>query len=172
MQTKNKTMRIRNADISDLDRITEVEALCFPEPEAATRESLAERLRCYPGHFWVLEEKEQIVGFVNGLVTDCSHLEDRMYENASVHEEDGAWQMIFGVDTIPEYRNRGCATMLLKHVIKAAKQQKRKGIVLTCKEHLVHFYSKFGFKDEGISQSEHGGVIWHEMRLLFSEQDK
>ena len=40
-------------------------------------------------------------------------------------------------------------------------------VVLTCKERLVHFYAKIGFVDEGISESTHGGVVWHKMRLMF-----
>ncbi|MDO5520947.1 MAG: GNAT family N-acetyltransferase, partial [bacterium] len=43
----------------------------------------------------------------------------------------------------------------------------RKGLVLTCKERLVHYYATFGFVDQGISDSEHGGVVWHEMRITF-----
>lgn len=41
------------------------------------------------------------------------------------------------------------------------------GPVLTCKEHLLHFYGKVGFVDEGISGSTHGGAVWHKMRLTF-----
>ena len=75
---------------------------------------------------------------------------DEMYEDASLHNENGAWQMIFGVDTIPEYRCRGCAAALLNHVICEAKAQGRKGLVLTCKDKLVHYYAKFGFVSEGV----------------------
>lgn len=53
-----------------------------------------------------------MVGFVNGLVTDEPNLQDQMYEDAALHDERGAWQMIFGVDTIPSYRRRGCAGQL------------------------------------------------------------
>lgn len=52
-------------------------------------------------------------------------------------------------------------------MISDAREQKRQGLVLTCKEKLVHYYSKFGFEDEGISESKHGGVVWHKMRLTF-----
>ncbi|MEA3423416.1 MAG: GNAT family N-acetyltransferase, partial [Bacillota bacterium] len=31
------------------------------------------------------------------------------------------------------------------------------------KEHLVHYYSKFGFANEGISESAHGGAAWYDM---------
>ena len=52
--------------------------------------------------------------------------------------------------------------------IKAAKEQGRRGVVLTCKEKLVHYYAKFGFVDEGISGSTHGNVVWHQMRVSFA----
>ena len=52
-------------------------------------------------------------------------------------------------------------------VVDAGKQN-RKGLVLTCKESLVPYYSKFGFVDEGITdKSTHGNVLWHQMRLDF-----
>lgn len=102
-------MKIRRATIDDLDRITEVEALCFPPAEAASRESFEGRLTVFPNHFWVSEVDGKIVGFVNGFVTDEENLTDEMFADANMHNEKGAWQMIFGVDTIPEYQRRGIA---------------------------------------------------------------
>ena len=106
------------------------------------------------------------MGFVNGLVTDQAHLTDEMFARASLHDEHGAWQMIFGVNTMPAYRRRGYAGKILQQVIADAKQQQRQGLVLTCKDRLVHYYAKFGFVDEGICDSTHGGAVWHEMRLV------
>ena len=56
---------------------------------------------------------------------------------------------------------------MLERVIADARAQGRRGCVLTCKDALVHYYARFGFVDEGISQSTHGGVVWHDMRLTF-----
>ena len=160
-------MEIRTALPADLAQITEIENTCFPAAEAATRQSFARRLEVYPNHFWVLLDGETMVGFVNGLVTNEADLRDEMYENAAMHDENGAWQMIFGVDTLPAYRRRGCAEQLLRHVIQQSRQQGRKGLVLTCKSPLLHYYAKFGFVNEGISQSTHGDVRWYQMRLIF-----
>ena len=161
-------MNIRNGRISDVDELTAIEAECFPAAEAAERKSFEDRLKHYADHFWILEDDNgKIISFVNGMVTDEEHLTDEMYENASMHNENGAWQMIFGVNTLPEYRKKGYAETVLRRVIDDAKKQGRKGLVLTCKEKLIHFYGKLGFVDEGVSDSEHGGVVWHEMRLTF-----
>ena len=144
-------MRIRTATPADAAALAAVEAACFPPAEAATAAEIADRLAHYAGHFWILEEDDgTVVSFVDGMVTDEPKLRDEMYENAALHNEDGAWQMIFGVNTLPAYRRQGCA-----------------GQVLECKDALVHYYARFGFVDEGISQSTHGGVVWHDMRLTF-----
>lgn len=160
-------MEIRTASMSDLAALAQVEAACFPPAEAASEQALRERLARYPGHFWLLEDEGVLVGFVNGMATDQEHLTDEMYQNAALHSEAGAWQMIFGVNTLPAYRRRGCAEALLRRAIADARAQGRKGLVLTCKDRLVHYYAKLGFVDEGISPSQHGGAVWHEMRLTF-----
>ena len=160
-------MEIRTATMADLAAVTHLEAICFPAAEAASEESFAQRLTCYPNHFWLLMDEDRVVAFVNGLVTDELCLRDEMYDNAALHDDNGAWQMIFGVDTHPDYRRRGCAGRLLNHAIAQSREQGRKGLVLTCKEKLVPYYSKFGFVSEGISQSTHGDVVWYQMRLTF-----
>ena len=159
---------IRTAVMSDLDAVASVEAECFPPAEAATKEEFAERLRYYGDYFWLMFEDEKLIAFVDGFVTDEKDLTDEMYEKASMHNENGAWQMIFGVNTLPEYRKRGYAGELIRRAIADARQQSRKGLVLTCKERLIAYYAKFGFVDEGVSEkSTHGNVRWHQMRLTF-----
>ena len=161
-------MNIRTATIKDLEAVTSVEAECFPPAEAATREELAERLKYYADHFWLMFDHEKLIAFVDGFVTDEPDLYDEMYEKASMHDESGAWQMIFGVNTIPAYRRRGLAGQLLERAIEDARNQGRRGLVLTCKDALVSYYSKFGFKNEGVTdKSVHGDVVWNQMRLTF-----
>lgn len=164
---KGETMRIRKATMEDLMAITKVEEQCFPAAEAAKEKDFKERLTYYPDHFWLLFDEDTLVGFINGMVTDKENLTDEMYENASMHKEDGQWQMIFGVNTIPEYRRQGLAAKIMERVIADAKEQNRKGLVLTCKEKLIHYYAKFGFENEGVSESVHGNVVWYQMRLKF-----
>ena len=161
-------MTIRTAQMEDIDAITAVETECFPPAEAATREEFAERLKYYKDHFWLMFNEGHLVAFVDGMVSNQKDLTDEMYEKADLHEEQGDWQMIFGVNTIPAYRRCGLAEQLLKRAIADAKAQGRKGLVLTCKDRLVHYYAKFGFTDEGVSEkSTHGNAVWHQMRLTF-----
>lgn len=161
-------MHIRTASLADAAALAAVEAACFPPAEAATAAEITDRLAYYADHFWLLEEDDgTLVSFVDGMTTDEPTLRDEMYENAALHDEDGTWQMIFGVNTLPAYRRQGFAGQLLKQAIADARKQGRLGLVLTCKDALIHYYASFGFVNEGISPSVHGGVTWYQMRLTF-----
>ena len=160
-------MEIKLGSVNDAKAVAAVEAACFPAAEAATETELTDRLRHYGSHFWLMLDGEKLIGFVDGMVTDQTDLTDDLYEQAHAHNEQGGWQMIFGVNTLPEYRRQGVAAALLERAIFDAKAQSRKGLVLTCKDKLVHYYAKFGFVSEGVSGSTHGGVVWYQMRLTF-----
>ncbi|MBQ8935268.1 MAG: GNAT family N-acetyltransferase [Oscillospiraceae bacterium] len=161
---------IRTAVPADLDGLATVEETCFPPEKAASRETLQRRLERYSGHFLLLLEEERLIGFINGFVTDSPDLTDDMYTHAELHNENGAWQMIFGLNTLPEYRRQGCAAQLLRRMIEDAAAQGREGLVLTCRDELIHYYAKFGFMNEGVTaKSTHGGVRWNQMRLRFGD---
>lgn len=161
-------MKITYAEEKDTAAIAAAEAACFPPAEAATEQEFVERIKYYGNHFWLLYDADKLIAFVDGFVTDEPDLTDTMYENACMHNENGAWQMIFGVNTLPAYRQHGYAGELIQKAIADAKEQGRKGLVLTCKDRLVHYYAKFGFVDEGVTdKSTHGNVAWHQMRLTF-----
>lgn len=158
---------IRTATIADLEAIARVEAECFPAAEAASKEEFQQRLERYADHFWLMFEGEQLISFVDGFVTDLPDLTDEMFADSTMHDESGAWQMIFGVNTIPSYRRQGCAGQLIERAIADARQQGRRSLVLTCKKEKIHYYAQFGFADEGVCDSTHGGAVWHQMRLTF-----
>ena len=161
-------MKITHASMEDLGAVAAVEAACFPPAEAAAEKDFVDRIQRYGNHFWLMFDGDKLIAFVDGFVTDEPDLTDEMYENAALHDESGAWQMIFGVNTLPEYRKRGYAGELIRCAIEDARQQGRKGLVLTCKERLIHYYASFGFMDEGVTEkSTHGNMVWHQMRLTF-----
>lgn len=161
-------MEIRHATKHDISAISEVEAKCFPPSEAASEKAFTERIENYGNHFWLMYENDKLIAFVDGFVTNESDLTDEMFANAAMHNENGAWQMIFGVNTLPEYRNNGYASELLRRAVDEAKEQGRKGVVLTCKDKLLPFYARLGFVDEGVTdKSTHGNAVWHQMRIIF-----
>ena len=150
-------MEIRHATKHDISAISEVEAKCFPPSEAASEKAFTGRIENYGNHFWLMYENDKLIAFVDGFTTD-----------ATMHNENGAWQMIFGVNTLPEYRNNGYASELLRRAVDEAREQGRKGVVLTCKDKLLPFYARLGFVDEGVTdKSTHGNAVWHQMRIIF-----
>lgn len=156
-------LEIRTAQLEDLDQIATLEQRCFLPEEAAGRESIRNRLKTFPNHFWLLEHNGLLVSLVDGMVSDQKHLSDEMYDDAKMHEEDGRYQMIFGVETDPDYAGRGYASLLMKQVIRDCIDDSRKGIILHCKDEYIPFYAKLGFVLEGEADSTHGGKKWNLM---------
>lgn len=160
-------MNFRNATVQDIDVIHAIEDICFNPNEAASLESFRARISVFPQHFWLLEVDGTIIGYINGMVTDNETIVDEMFSVAELHNEQGKWQSIFGLAVVPEHRKSGYAGKLIHFLIEKSKEQKRTGITLTCKEYLVGYYEKFGFKDLGVSASVHGGEVWHDMTITF-----
>lgn len=156
---------IHKATPADLDLVIHIEATCFPLAEAAPREAFKERLDRYAGQFLIAFDGDTPIGFIDGFVTDDEVLTDEMFADASLHNSNGAWQMIFGLNTMPKYRNRGVGGQLIEAFIELAREENRKGVILTCKEEKIPYYAKFGFVNEGASTSDHGGAKWYQMRL-------
>ena len=160
-------MRIRTADLSDLKEIARVEAACFPAAEAATEEEFEKRLTFYKDHFWLMFEEEKLIAFVDGMVTNQETISDDLFADASKHNPTGDWAAVFGLNVLPGFRRHGYAAKLVEKFIAEAKNEGRRGCILTCKEHLLHYYARFGFVNTGVSASVHGGATWYDMRLVF-----
>lgn len=159
--------KIRKVLPEDLDEVVFVESVCFPPAEAAGRSELEERIQGFPDSFFVAETDGRIIGFINGAATDSSVITDEMFETIHLHNPDGAYQSIFGLDVLPEYRGRGIASALMKQLIEAAREDGRRGLILTCKDRLLPYYERFGYRNRGISASVHGGAVWYDMILEF-----
>ena len=160
---------IRLAKEDEINEIIKIEEICFPPSEAAKKEDFIERFKTFPENFIIAENKEEnkLIGFINGCTYDEPKLPDELYHNVKLHNKNGDYQTVFGLDVLPNYRKQGVAENLMKYLINLSKKRNKKGIVLTCKQYLIHYYEKFGFKCQGISQSTHGGAQWNDMVLLF-----
>ncbi len=158
---------LRAATAADLDAIAAIENACFPAAEAASRDSFAQRLAVFPAHFWLVEQGGALVGFLNGAVLEGEVIDDACYHDANCHNAGGAFQAVFGINTLPEHRKQGIGGMMLRAMIADAKAQSRKGCILTCKDSLRAYYESFGFVCMGRSASTHGGAVWNDMILRF-----
>lgn len=156
---------IRPAGTADLDAVAAIEEACFPAAEAATRESLKERLAAFRHSFLIAEKDGIPVGFINGCVTAQRILTDDLYESTVHHDDAAANVMVFGLDVIPKEQHHGIAAQLMQAYIALAKEQHKALITLTCKKRLIPFYEQFGYVCEGKSTSIHGGAVWYNMTM-------
>ena len=80
---------------------------------------------------------------------DISLKTDEMYENASMHQENGAWQMIFGVNTLPAYRNHGYAADALQVMFDYARDflglKQLYANIAASNKASIHLFQKSGF---------------------------
>ena len=147
--------------------LADIESRCFSAATAASRGQIEARLAAFPDCFLLAEADGVPVGFINGARADEPALPDAMYHDTALHRPGGAWQTVFGLSVLPPYRRRSVAGRLLEAFIELARKRGCDGVVLTCREPLIHYYERFGFVDRGVADSAHGGEIWYDMRLTF-----
>lgn len=156
-------LTIRNVKMEDLQELIIIENQCFTKEEAATEEAFKQRIQIIPDSFFVAVKDGKILGLVNGPVIEKSFITDDLFTDIKENPASGGYQSILGLAVLPHYHKRGVASALLAHLDKEAKTKKRKTITLTCKADLIPFYEKHGYQNHGISNSEHGGVLWYNM---------
>lgn len=160
---------LKQAILDDLDLIYQIETTCFPVQEAASYQSLKDRLEVYPEGFEIFYKDQQPIGYIGGLKNNQCELPDKMYEDASLHQKNGNYQMIFSVCILPEYRRCGYARKMVKAYVEK-RQEDVNGFILTCKDHLIPFYESCGFKFIQVSTSTHGNAKWNDMVIDCSRE--
>lgn len=162
---KLPSLTVRPAKPEDLDRCAEVEAACFPPEQAASREAIRSRIAAYPETFLVGEQNGSLVGYAMGPVIDAPVIADEMFADASCHHPGAPYQSVFSLAVHPDFQRRGYGRVLLEALIERARQDGRRGVILTCREEKLAYYRSFGFQNQGVSASIHGGVVWYDMTL-------
>jgi len=157
---------IREVQQRDLNSIAEIETLCFPKEEAASHNSFKARIATFPESFLVAEYNGLLIGFINGCITNSPVIYDELFTTTEHHILGGKNLTVFGLDVLPKYRRQGIAAQLMNHFILLAKSTGRKGVILTCKAPLLHYYQSFGYVNNGVSKSTHGGAEWFDMALV------
>jgi ribosomal-protein-alanine N-acetyltransferase len=118
---------IRVATADDLERILEIERLCFDPPW-----SLNQFLASLKGLFFVIEEEEEILGFLVGCT--CEIARRAIIMRIAVH---------------PGHRHRGLATRLITAALEEFRQMDMNTVELDVdivKNGAIKLYEKFGFK--------------------------
>jgi len=156
---------IRSANVSDLERCFEIENDAYAGEEAATKEKVLKRIQTYPEGFIVLENEKEIIGFINSGATHKVELSDEEFKELIGHDPDGKYIVIMSVVIHPNYQGKSFTSLLMKNFINAMQAMGKTEIYLICQTELINMYAKYGFIHLGESDSDHGGLSWHEMSL-------
>lgn len=156
---------IRHVNAADLDRCYIIETLAYEGDEAATREKIATRIATWPDGFIVAEVDGQVAGFINSGAAFEVQMSDEAFKELIGHDPAGPNVVIMSVVVHPDYQGLGLAKRLLGEFIERMRAQGKATIHLMCKERHIPLYAGFGFAYIKPSESDHGGMAWHEMIL-------
>ena len=160
---------IRIVKEQDLDRCFEIESVSYAGDEAATKDKILKRINTYPEGFIVLEIDGQIAGFINSGATHTVELSSEEFKELIGHDPEGKHIVILSVVVHPAFQGKGLASKLMNNFIDRMRAQGKSDIYLICQTELIDMYAKFGFVNLGESESDHGGLSWHEMSLSLQE---
>lgn len=149
----------------DIDAVMNIENSCFTPDEAATRESMIERILLIPDTFLVARVMPagRPIGMIVGPVSENRYITDNIFERTRENSAKDKTQMIVSLAVLKEFRQYGIASELLKKLTEIDRAARRELISLTCLESLIGYYEGQGFTNEGISASQHAGETWYNM---------
>ena len=146
-------------------RCFEIENIAYAGDEAASKEKIAKRINNYPQGFIVKEYKGKIVGFINSGACHQVELSDEDFKELIGHDPVGKHIVIMSVVVHPEFQHKGFASEMMKSFIRQMESTNKQDVYLICQTELIDMYAKFGFEYLQESNSDHGGLSWHEMKL-------
>ena len=156
---------IRHVIPADLDRCYAIETVAYEGDEAATREKIATRIATWPEGFIVAEVDGVVAGFINSGAAFQVQMSDEAFKELIGHDPAGPQVVIMSVVVHPDYQRQGLAKRLMAEFIERMRGLKKTHIHLMCKEQHIPLYAGFGFAYIKPSDSDHGGMAWHEMVL-------
>ena len=153
----------RQPTLKDAERCYQIETTAYEGDEAATLENIRTRIARYPQGFLILEQGDEIVGFIN---SGCAHnvvMSDEEFKELIGHDPLAPNVVIMSVVVSPEHQGKGFSTLLMRRFVEQMQRLGKKTIHLMCKEQHVALYAKLGYQYVQPSPSDHGGMSWHEM---------
>lgn len=157
------TASFRLATPADAERCFEIEISAYEGDEAATLTKISTRIVQYPEGYLVLEIAEKVLGFIN---SGCAHkvvMSDEEFKELVGHDSAATNVVIMSVVVDPAEQGKGYSMMLMAEFVKRMRDMGKKTIHLMCKDRHVALYGKMGYCYVKPSESDHGGMVWHEM---------
>jgi GNAT superfamily N-acetyltransferase len=92
-------------------------------------------------------------------------MSDEEFKELVGHDPAAPNVVVMSVVLAPAEQGKGYATLLMNHFIDDMRALGKSSIHLMCKDHHVDLYRRFGYRYIKPSESDHGGMAWHEMLL-------
>ncbi|WP_447926534.1 GNAT family N-acetyltransferase [Vreelandella sp. EE27] len=156
---------LRTATPADADRCYDIEAAAYEGDEGATKEKIATRIAQYPEGFLVMTLDEEVIGFINSGCAQDVVMSDEAFKELVGHDPAAPNVVIMSVVIDPAYQGKGYASTLMRAFVERMKGLGKETIHLMCKEHHVELYRRMGYRYVKPSDSDHGGMAWHEMMM-------
>lgn len=147
----------------DAARCFQIEASAYEGDEAATLPKITQRITTFPQGFVVMEVDSHIVGFIN---SGCAHdvvMSDEAFKELVGHDPMAPNIVIMSVVVDPAEQGKGYARLLMETFVSRMREMGKATIHLMCKDRHVELYRKMGYRYVRPSNSDHGGMAWHEM---------
>ncbi|CAK9004529.1 unnamed protein product, partial [Durusdinium trenchii] len=111
-------LELRRVEVTQLPECAELEAASYPEDEAASPESMAQRQRVAGDFFWALMDSKSssLLGFVNGTCINGTTLTEEAMET---HQPGGRLLCIHSVVVKEAHRRKGLALAMLQEYLRA-----------------------------------------------------
>ncbi|EAT4591341.1 GNAT family N-acetyltransferase [Salmonella enterica] len=155
----------RQATLADVDRCYDIEITSYEGDEAATREKISTRINRYPQGFLCMELDCKVIGFINAGCAWEVVMSDEEFKELAGHDPDAPNVVIMSVVIHPDYQGKGYSSLLMREFVTRMKAMNKKTIHLMCKDRHVDLYTYFGYQYIKPSESDHGGMTWHEMMM-------
>ncbi|NDJ58133.1 GNAT family N-acetyltransferase [Enterobacteriaceae bacterium 4M9] len=153
----------RTARQEDAQRCYEIERTAYEGDEAATREKIALRIAGYPQGFLVMEQAGAVIGFINSGCAWDVVMSDEAFKELVGHDADAPKVVIMSVVIDPAWQGKGLASPMMATFVSQMRELGKTEIHLMCKARHVPLYQKMGYRYVCPSESDHGGMAWHEM---------
>lgn len=154
---------IRYVTMEDWEAICQIEAENFSQQEASPPEDLQKRIEYLRDTFLVAEIDGNIAGYIVGPAVCQRYLSDDLFHEVRKNAEQGGFIILTSLSIAKAFQGQGVGTALLAALKDLAVSQNRQGISLTCHDYLITYYEANGFRDEGESESRHGGAFWYNL---------
>lgn len=158
------SIKIREAQQSDIDQICLIQESISNTLEIMNREIIEERIRNHAGTFLLASLDDQEIAYIAAATLPIPSLrqwileigdEEYISENAIILED-------LAVD--PDYQGQGFGTLLLAALKEVTRQQNRSGIYLLCEDELLSYFEMNGFVEQGIVDGERSSEFAFLMR--------